>query len=75
MKWIVLDLLARVSLDSPKGTIATNKGQLRPAKSLMSSFLASGVTCRLLIAFANSLVPNQDRRSVGPDLDPKRLSL
>ena len=28
-------------------------------------------TCRLLITFANSLDPDQDRQNVGPDLDPK----
>ena len=28
---------------------------------------------RLLIAFANSLVQDQDRQNVGPDLDPNFL--
>ena len=27
--------------------------------------------CHLLIAIANSLDPDQDRHTVGPDLDPK----
>ena len=31
--------------------------------------------CRLLITFANSLDPDQDRQNVGPDLDPSRLTL
>ena len=29
----------------------------------------------LLITFANSLDPGQDRHSVGPDLDPNHLTL
>ena len=32
------------------------------------SFLASGDFCYLLISFANSLDPDQDRQNVGPDL-------
>ena len=39
------------------------------------SFLASGGFCRPLITFANSLDPDQDRQNVGPDLDPKYLTL
>ena len=31
--------------------------------------------CRLLITFANRLDPDQDRQSVGPDLDPNGLTL
>ena len=38
-------------------------------------FLASGNFCLLLIAFANSLDPDQDRHKVGPDLDPNCLKL
>ena len=42
-------------------------------------FLASGNFCYLLvftdISFANSVDPDQDRHSVGPDLDPNRLTL
>ena len=34
-----------------------------------------GVTCRLLITLANSLDPDQDGHSVGPDLDPSCLTL
>ena len=30
--------------------------------------------CRLLINFANSLVPDQARQNVGPDLDPNCLT-
>ena len=29
----------------------------------------------LLIIFANSLDPDKDRQYVGPDLDPKRLTV
>ena len=36
---------------------------------------ASGELCRLLMNFANSLDPDQDRHNVGPDLDPNRLTL
>ena len=32
-------------------------------------------TFRLLISFANSLDPDQDRQNVGPDLDPNGLTL
>ena len=32
-----------------------------------------GDFCCLLIMFVNSLDPDQDRHSVGPDLDPNRL--
>ena len=38
-----------------------------------SSLLA--VTCRLLIAFANSLDPDQDRQNVGPELEPNHSTL
>ena len=31
--------------------------------------------CRLLLTFANSLDPDQDRQNVGPDLNPNRLTL
>ena len=38
-------------------------------------WLALGDFCRLLITFANSLDPDQDRQNVDPDLDPNRLTL
>ena len=38
-------------------------------------FLASVKFGHLLIAFANSLNPDQDQQKVGPDLDPNRLTL
>ena len=38
------------------------------------TLLASGHVCSLLIAFANSLDPDQDRQNVGPDLDSNRLT-
>ena len=38
---------------------------------MLDSFLASGDFCRLLITFANSLDPDQDRQNVGPDLNKK----
>ena len=31
--------------------------------------------CRLLITFADSLEPDQDRLNSGPDLDPNRFAL
>ena len=40
-------------------------------KCLLSVFLAS----QLLITFANSLDPYQDRQNVSPDLDPNSLTL
>ena len=41
----------------------------------MNSFLASDNICSLLIAFANSLDPDQDLQNVDPDLDPNGLTL
>ena len=38
-------------------------------------FLACGNFCHLLITFANSLTPDQDRQNVGHDLDPNCLTL
>ena len=35
--------------------------------------LKYGGFCRLLIAFANSLDPDQDRQNVGPNLDAVRF--
>ena len=43
--------------------------------SVFNPFLASGDFCRLLIAFAKSLDPDQDRQNVGPDQDPNCLTL
>ena len=37
--------------------------------------LLSGDFCCLLIAFSNSLDPDQDRHNVGPDLNPICLTL
>ena len=40
------------------------------------SFLSGrGEFCRLLIIFANSLDPDQDRQNVGPDVYPNSLTL
>ena len=44
-------------------------------KSIFASFLASDDFCHLLITFANSLAPDHDRHSVGPDLDLNCLTL
>ena len=38
-----------------------------------SSFLVSGDFYHLLIIFANSLDPDQERQNVGPDLGPNRF--
>ena len=40
-----------------------------------NSFLACGDISPLLVTFANSLDPDVDRKSVGPDLDPNCLRL
>ena len=68
-------------------TITTNFLHKKLANSLVSLsaeqvifntlalfFFASGDFC-LLITFANSLDPDQDRQNVGPDLDPNCLTL
>ena len=44
-------------------------------ESMVNSFHASSYFRCLLITFANSLDPDQDRQNVGPDLDPKCLTL
>ena len=41
----------------------------------LTFFPATGDFCPELITFANGLYPDQDRQNVGPDLDPKRLTL
>ena len=38
-------------------------------------FLLAANFCHLLITFANSLDPDQDRQNVGRDLDTNRLTL
>ena len=40
----------------------------------MNSFLVSRDFFGLLITFANSLDPDQDRQNVSPDLDPNCLT-
>ena len=42
---------------------------------ILKFFLDSGDFCCLLIAFANSLDPDQDQQNFGPDLDPNYLTL
>ena len=42
---------------------------------MIHSFLASGDFCFLLLTFANSLDPDQDRQNVSPGLDPNHLTL
>ena len=39
------------------------------------SFFANANFCHLLITFANSLDPDEDRQKVGPDLGPNCLTL
>ena len=45
------------------------------ALETFNSFLAICDFCSLLITFAISLEPDQDRQNVGPDLDPNSLTL
>ena len=42
---------------------------------MFNSLLACDDFCRVLIIFAKSLDPDQDRHNVGPDLDPNHLTL
>ena len=42
---------------------------------VLNSFHVSGDFCHLLITFANSLAPDQDRQNFSPDLDSNRLTL
>ena len=48
-------------------------GPSGPLDTLFNFFLASGDFCRLLITLVNSLDPDQDQQSVGPDLYPSCL--
>ena len=54
-----------------KAETASRKGLFK----ILSSFLYSGNFCNLLVTFANSLDPDQDRQNIGLDLDPNRLTL
>ena len=40
-----------------------------------NSFLPDSDFSHLVMTFANSLDPDQDRHNVGPDLDPNHLTL
>ena len=40
----------------------------------VNAFFAIGNFCRLLIASANSLDPDQDQQDMGPDLNQNRLT-
>ena len=42
---------------------------------ILNLFQTSGNFCCMLITFANSLDPDQDRPNVGSDLDPNSLTL
>ena len=56
--------------------VCTNLSVLHElCKPGINSFLASGDFYRLLITFANSWDPDQERQIVGPDLDPNCLTL
>ena len=60
--------MARISVKFLLNTTANVCG-------LLTLSLLAVTFCRLLITFANSLGPDQDRRNVGPDLGPNRLAL
>ena len=49
--------------------------RINNARILFKFFLACSDFCRLPIALANRLNPDQDRQKVAPDLDPNRLTL
>ena len=57
--------------------LTVNSHQVRYCSLYMSiySFFACRDFCHLLITFANSLDPDQDRHNVGPDLNPNGLTL
>ena len=57
-------------LSNPDIVVAISAGQA----SHLNSLPACDYFCRLLITYANSLDPDQARRSVGPDLDPNCLT-
>ena len=47
----------------------------KPHYQIKINRFARDTFCHLLITFANSLDPDQDRQNVGPDLDLNRLTL
>ena len=53
-------------------TISTGPGAQTNAGRCLLSLLVT--TCCMLTTFANSLDLDQDQQSVGPDLDPSRLT-
>ena len=59
--------------------VVTEVGFLKEKESKLQiiffSNLASSDFCRLLITFANSLDPDQDRHNGGPDLGSNHLTL
>ena len=57
-------------LTSPCGVMTHLKMVLGTMSVSPTSFCASANFCHLLITFANSLDPVQDRQNVGSDLDP-----
>ena len=50
-------------------------GHINLFRHLFKSLPACAGCCGLLITFANSLYPDQDRQNVSPDLDPNCLTL
>ena len=65
--------LAHYALFNRKWKLFGNETQVCVFETF--SFFASSDLCHLLIAFANSLGPDQDRENVGSDLDSNRLTL
>ena len=57
----------------PAGRYTTVVSKLHD--TMMLTLLNSGKFCHLLITFANSLDPDEDRLFVCPDLDPNCLPL
>ena len=57
----------------PRSGVRTDR--IFTVKLALNSSLLSSVFCYLLITFANSLSPDQDRQNVSSDLVPNRLTL
>ena len=55
-------------------TIAVDLGR-KATKPITIAISLLAATYHLLITFANSLDPDQDRQNVGPDLGSNRLTL
>ena len=73
LMWIQINLELTLWMVFPE--IFLNVNIIIKMIQFLLTFSLLAVTCRLLITFANSLDPDQDRQNVSPDLDPNCFTL